>query len=135
MRELNKIIIHCSATPESVDVKTRTIKKWHLAQGWSDIGYHYIIELNGDIQIGRTIEKRGAHCNGYNNKSIGICYVGGVDKNFKAKDTRTEKQKESLRNLLISIKKQNPNITIHGHNEFSTKSCPSFDVKEEYKDI
>ena len=73
MREINKIILHCSATPEDRDVKAETIKKWHTDKGWSDVGYHYIIELDGRLKTGRPIERIGAHCKGHNNDSLGVC--------------------------------------------------------------
>jgi N-acetylmuramoyl-L-alanine amidase len=132
MRDINKIIIHCSATPEGRDVKTSTIKQWHTAKGWSDIGYHYVIELDGSVNMGRDIDRIGAHTRGKNTGSIGICYVGGMDANMKnPKDTRTEKQKEGLKCLIKDLIKTYGALTVHGHNEFASKACPSFDVKKE----
>ena len=133
MRPINKIIIHCSATPQGRDVKIETIKDWHVVQnGWSDIGYHYVIELDGEIKEGRPVEVTGAHCLGQNKLSIAICYVGGMNKsNTKPKDTRTEEQKESLIKLIKELKKEYNILSVHGHNEFSNKACPSFNVAEE----
>lgn len=137
MRKINKIIVHCSATPEGRDVKTETIKDWHVnGNHWKDIGYHYVIELDGSIHKGRDENVIGAHCSGQNANSIGICYVGGVAKDGKTpKDTRTDAQKHSLLELLKELKAKYPNATIHGHREFAAKACPSFDAKSEYKDI
>lgn len=137
MRNINKIIVHCSATPEGKDVKTETIRGWHIkGNGWNDIGYHYVIELDGSVHKGRDESKVGAHCQGYNFNSIGVCYVGGVAKDGKTpKDTRTEKQKESLLALLKELKAKYPRAIIHGHREFAAKACPSFDAKSEYKDL
>ena len=132
MRPINKVLIHCSATPEGRDVKTKEIKKWHLSNGWSDIGYHYVIELDGKVVEGRPVEIVGAHCFGQNKFSIGICYVGGMNKSMsKPKDTRTEEQKESLIKLIKKLKKEHSILSVHGHNEFSNKACPSFDVANE----
>lgn len=132
MRLIQKIIIHCSATPEGRDVKTAEIRQWHLANGWSDIGYHYCIELDGSIHMGRNTDIIGAHTRGENVGSIGICYVGGMDADMKnPKDTRTDAQKEALRCLIFDLKKKYSDITVHGHNEFSNKACPSFDVSIE----
>jgi N-acetylmuramoyl-L-alanine amidase len=132
MRNINKIIIHCSATPEGRDVKIATIRDWHKLKGWSDIGYHYVIELDGSIQSGRPIEIIGAHTIGQNKGSIGICYVGGMNANMEEpKDTRTPAQKESLIKLINKLKAKYSNITIHGHNEYAAKACPSFNVKSE----
>lgn len=133
MRKINKIIIHCSATKEGRDIKTDTIKSWHMkGRGWSDIGYHFVIELDGTIKQGRNVEKIGAHTKGENTNSIGVCYVGGVDDMNKAKDTRTEAQKESMIELIESLKSEYKTATIHGHNEYANKACPSFDVKKEF---
>ena len=137
MRKINKIIIHCSATPEGRPHDVADIRKWHLARGFNDIGYHYLIHLDGRIEKGRPIEKIGAHCSGQNRNSIGICYVGGMSKDMKkAKDTRTKEQKNELVLLMIQlIYKYNKDMTIHGHNEFANKACPSFNVKEEYANL
>ena len=137
MRKINKIILHCSATPEGRDVKMQTIRKWHMDKGWRDIGYNYVIELDGSIRKGRSKLISGAHTKGHNKNSIGICYIGGVESKqvngkWIAKDTRTCEQKESLRDLLIHLSIKYPDATLHGHNEFSPKECPSFKVSEEY---
>jgi N-acetylmuramoyl-L-alanine amidase len=132
MRAIDKIIIHCSATPEGRDVKTSTIKQWHTAKGWSDIGYQYVIELDGSVNMGRDIDRIGAHTRGENTGSIGICYVGGMDANMEhPKDTRTAKQKEALKCLISDLKSTYGALTVHGHNEFASKACPSFDVQKE----
>ena len=94
MRDLNRVILHCSATPEGREVSVETIREWHTdppprGRGWSDIGYHYVIHLNGEIEIGRPIEVQGAHVSGENEDSIGICYIGGVDAANEPKDTMT----------------------------------------------
>ena len=137
MRKIDKIIIHCSATPQNREVSVKTIRKWHLQRRFSDIGYHYVIHLDGTIETGRPIEKNGAHCSYNNIGSIGICYVGGMDKDMKkSKDTRTQAQKDSLIKLMHElIYKYNKDMTIHGHNEFSNKKCPSFNVQEEYANL
>lgn len=138
MRKINKIIIHCSATREGEDISAAVIDRWHRDRGWSGIGYHYVVSLNGNIEYGRPIDKQGAHVKNHNKGSIGICYIGGVeserDSNGKwiAKDTRTLEQKESLLDLIKTLKRLNPEATVHGHNEFAAKACPCFNVKEEY---
>lgn len=135
MRNIDKIIIHCSATPEGRKVTVDEIRQWHLQRGWKDIGYHYIIYLDGTIHKGRPESVIGAHCSGYNKNSIGICYIGGCDKNMQPKDTRTVGQKRALLEILRRLKRDYPNATLHGHNEFAKKACPSFNVKEEYKNL
>jgi len=136
MREIDKIIIHCSATPEQVHFDASRIDKWHRDRGWSGIGYHYVILLDGTIEYGRDIEKTGAHTLGQNTGSIGICYIGGMDKEMKSsKDTRTDAQKDSLLLLLKTLKRFHPDAKIYGHRDFSSKSCPSFDAKTEYENL
>lgn len=135
MRPIEKIIIHCSATPEGRDVKTETIKQWHLDMGFSDIGYHYVIELDGQMKEGRPLEVVGAHVRGQNNNSIGICYVGGCDEQMKPKNTLNKCQEEQLIAVLKWLKEKFPKATIHGHNEFSAKACPSFNVQKWVKNL
>jgi N-acetylmuramoyl-L-alanine amidase len=134
MRAINKIILHCSATPEGRHTTVEDIRLWHKQRGWSDIGYHYVVYLDGTVHEGRPIERSGAHVKSYNKNSIGICYIGGVDKNnLKAKDTRTPEQIMALDLLIGSLLDDFKGATLHGHNEFANKACPSFDVQDEYR--
>lgn len=137
MRKINKIIIHCTATPEGRQHDVADIRRWHLKRGFNDIGYHYLIHIDGTVEEGRPINKQGAHCSGENKGSIGLCYVGGMSKDMKkAKDTRTQAQKDSLIKLMHElIYKYNKDMTIHGHNEYANKACPSFNVQEEYANL
>ncbi|WP_063832826.1 N-acetylmuramoyl-L-alanine amidase [Labrenzia sp. DG1229] len=138
MRKIDTIVIHCSATPEGRAVSVSTIRQWHLDRGWRDIGYHYVIGLNGEIWPGRPITQRGAHVRGHNTGSIGICYVGGVtnDGRLAPKDTRTPDQKTALLSLIRSLLTDYPQIeTICGHRDFPAvkKACPCFDAIPEYE--
>lgn len=136
MRDINRIVLHCSATVEGKEYSVDTIRKWHTNKGWSDIGYHYVIQLDGTISQGRPINKQGAHVRGHNKDTIGICYIGGVDADIKPKDTMTPEQNSAFRMLVRSIRILfGEDITIHGHNEFSSKACPSFKVKEKFFDM
>ena len=137
-RTITDIIVHCSATPEGKDYTVQDIRRWHKQQGWSDIGYHYVIYRNGHIEPGRDVDISGAHCEGHNAHSIGVCYIGGVSKDGKtAKDTRTLAQKAALLSLLTDLRSMYPNARIVGHRDYDTKgkACPSFDAKTEYKKI
>lgn len=134
MRKINEIIVHCSATREGQEISVDTIRQWHIRRGWSDIGYHFVIYLDGSVHEGRPLERIGAHTIGHNSNSIGVCYIGGMNKEYtKAKDTRTAAQKESLKNLLMSYKNKYKDIKIYGHRDFANKACPSFDATSEYK--
>ena len=131
------IILHCSATREGQDIKAKTIKQWHKDRGFDDIGYHYVIDLDGTIEKGREEELVGAHCKGHNATSIGICYVGGCDNNMKPKDTRTPEQKRSMLSLVRKLvnKYKIPVTQIWAHHDFDRhKACPSFDISEFRKD-
>lgn len=132
MREIKEIILHCSATPEGRHVTAETIRQWHLDRGWSDIGYHFVVYLDGTVVSGRPVSRVGAHVRGRNKGSIGVCYIGGVDSDMNPKDTRTPEQLDSLEKLLEDLLKEYPEATLHGHNEFSSKACPSFIVRDEY---
>lgn len=133
--DIKYLIIHCTATKEGLDFRAKDVDRWHKEKGWVKIGYHYLICLDGTIEKGREDFEEGAHCYGKNKCSIGICYVGGLDSNGKAKDTRTVQQKAALFRLLVELKQKFPNVSIHGHNEFAKKSCPCFDVKKEYGEL
>lgn len=137
-RTINEIILHCSATPEGKDYDVNTIRKWHLQRGFSDIGYHYVIYRDGSIHDGRDVNISGAHCTNHNAKSIGVCYIGGLDCDCKtAKDTRTDAQKKSLVNLvkqLMNIYKLSAS-NVHCHNEYANKACPSFKITDFRKEL
>lgn len=132
MRQIEEIIIHCSATPEGRNVTVKDIDAWHRQRGFQCIGYHYVIYLDGSVHEGRKEELIGAHCSGHNGKSIGVCYIGGLDRNGKPKDTRTEEQRKALVRLISTLRTRYPRATVHGHNEFANKACPCFDVRKEY---
>lgn len=135
-RYITEIIVHCTATPEGRDVTNSQIRQWHRARGFSDIGYHYVVYLNGSVHLGRDVDLIGAHCTGHNTHSIGVCYVGGVAADGKTpKDTRTPSQRDALIKLLRELKMLYPQATIHGHREFAAKACPCFDAFNEYKDL
>ena len=136
MRNITKIIVHCSATPEGKDFNVADIRRWHLQRGFSDIGYHFVIYRDGSVNIGRPLQKSGAHCSGHNKNSIGVCYIGGVATDGKTpKDTRTSAQKDSLVRLITELRQQFPNASVHGHREFANKACPCFNASEEYKNL
>lgn len=135
MRQINEIIVHCTATKEGQNFDVKDVRRWHLQRKFKDIGYHYLVLLDGTVQKGRPIEQPGAHCTGHNTNSIGVCYVGGLDANGKPADTRTLKQRYALRFLLSELRHKYPQATIHGHRDFAAKDCPCFDATKEYQDL
>ena len=132
-RKIKEIILHCSATPEGKDFTVEQIRKWHKeGNGWSDIGYHFVIYRDGTVHIGRPLSQPGAHTKGHNLYSVGVCYIGGLDIAGKyPKDTRTPEQKEALVALLKRLKSAYPNAKIFGHNDFAAKACPSFKISSD----
>jgi len=133
-RIINEIIVHCTATPEGRECTVADIRRWHLKRGFSDIGYHYVIHLDGSLENGRDVDLSGAHCTNHNAHSIGVVYVGGVAKDNKTpKDTRTNEQKAALASLLMDLRHLYPTAKIHGHRDFANKACPSFDATYEYR--
>ena len=141
------IIIHCSATKEGQDIKARDIDRMHRARGFNQIGYNYVIDLDGIIETGRPLTIAGAHCIGYNDHSVGICYVGGLDAFGQPADTRTPAQKTAMNELINKLTREYEIVELLGHRDTSPdlndngivepfewiKSCPCFDVREEYK--
>ena len=131
MRNINDIIIHCSATREGVDYHASDIDMWHRQRGWNGIGYHFVIDLDGTIETGRDITKVGAHCQGHNAGSIGICYIGGLDSDGRPKDTRTPEQYTAMHELVARLVDEY-GCGVHGHCDYAAKACPCFDVHDEF---
>jgi N-acetylmuramoyl-L-alanine amidase len=131
MLPIKFLTIHCAATPEGRDVKAATIDQWDIAK-FGQVSYHWVIELDGSAVRGLRDDQRGAHVGKNNTGNIGICYVGGCDKNMNPKDTRTFAQKNQLRTLVRTYQERYPGIIIRGHNEWPgvKKACPSFDVSK-----
>ena len=135
-RKITEIIVHCTATQEGKNFTVSDITRWHKQRGFSTIGYHYVIYLDGTRHLGRNVNISGAHCENHNSHSIGVCYVGGLASDGKTpKDTRTQAQKTALLALLRELRRIYPMARIYGHRDFANKACPSFDAKREYSII
>ena len=149
-RRIDEIIVHCTASREGQEQTVEQIRANHTTpvskggRGWSDIGYHYVVYLDGTVHEGRNVDISGAHAEGHNSHSIGVVYVGGVEnlpnvpyKQLKPKDTRTEAQKAALLALLMDLRRLYPDAVIIGHRDVDKhgKACPSFDAKREYSMI
>ena len=132
-RRVDEIIIHCTATPEGRDVSVETIRGWHIGQGWKDIGYHWVVMLDGTVKPGRPESQVGSHVAGRNSGTLGVVYVGGVVADGKKpKDTRTPAQRAALLAHINALIARYPTIKkVTGHNQYAAKACPSFDVRKD----
>ena len=130
------IAIHCSATEAGKPFKAVDIQGWHLQRGFADIGYHFVVYLDGTVVRGRPLDAVGAHVEGYNATSVGVCYIGGIY-GGQAYDTRTDAQKKAMLELLQALKAVYPNAVIQGHKNFPNvaKACPCFDARTEYAKV
>jgi N-acetyl-anhydromuramyl-L-alanine amidase AmpD len=143
-KDTKYIVIHCSATRPEMDIGVEEIRKWHMAKGWSDVGYHFVIRRNGKVEKGRIINDIGAHVAGYNAVSVGVCLVGGLNGNGRAVNNFTQEQMESLVSTVQYLKGLYPSAEVLGHRDLSPdknndgkitpdewlKACPCFDVRE-----
>ena len=150
---IDAIVIHCSASRAGQDLRAADIDKMHKERGFAMIGYNYVIDLDGTVETGRPLTRDGAHCNtaglsgkSYNKHSIGICYVGGLDKDGNPADTRTDAQKTALAELVYRLIDEYPIIEVIGHRDASPdkdgngtieknewiKQCPCFSVRDEF---
>lgn len=135
-RPITELIVHCSATPAGRDVTASDIRRWHREErGFADIGYHFVVRLDGKVECGRPLAVVGAHCRGHNSRSVGVCYVGGIGSDGRPADTRTPAQRQALLGLLTALRRRFPGASIHGHRDFAAKGCPSFDATAEYRNL
>lgn len=136
MRTIKYIVIHCTATPQSTKVES-IINFWKKVLGWKNPGYHILIDKKGKSHFLQPFEYPANGVKGYNQNSIHISYIGGVDENGKSVDNRTDAQKLEMLQWLTVLKNDFPKAKIQGHCDFPKvrKSCPSFDVKEWLKEI
>ena len=132
-KETKYIAVHCAATPAGMDIGVKEIDRWHRTKGFLKVGYHFVVRRGGQLEIGRDEDEIGAHVQGYNAVSIGVCLVGGVDADdvSKAENNFTEEQFSTLRTLLERLQIQYPDAEVLGHRDFPdvAKACPSFDVR------
>ena len=135
MRTITEIVVHCSATPQNLDIGVKEIRKMHLDRKFADIGYHYVIRRGGIIEHGRPEDQVGAHVEGHNGKSLGICLVGGTDADNKtlAEFNYDRSQMTALEYLIRTLLKKYPDASdgVKGHRDYPgvKKACPCFDVR------
>lgn len=150
-RLLQYLVIHCTATPAGREVSAADIRRWHCSpvskggRGWKQVGYTDLIHLDGRVE--RLVNNNedawvddweitnGAK--GYNGVSRHIVYAGGVDADNpkKARDTRTDAQKEALKRYVLDFHRRFPKVRIVGHYQLAAKACPCFDVPKWLKSI
>lgn len=132
-RPIDLVVIHCSATPPDMDIGVSQIRRWHVNErGFADVGYHYVIRRDGKIEIGRPLEQIGAHVKGHNEKSIGICLIGGTnaDDRREAEFNFTMPQMMWLADLLNKLTQDYPAARLCGHRDLDPhKACPAFSVR------
>tara|TARA_Y100001938_G_scaffold150382_1_gene241055 strand:- start:1848 stop:2405 length:558 start_codon:yes stop_codon:yes gene_type:complete len=135
--ETNFIVIHSSLTKGSDDEGVESMRSLHMRQGCVDVGYHFIIRRNGVTDLGRPIHAIGNHCPQVDEQSVGICLIGGGDKNRKAKAPDYNiPQMESLAYICLSLVKIYPEAEIVGHNRFSPESkCPVFNIPDWWSEV
>lgn len=135
-KDVRFIAVHCSATQAKADIGVKDIDRWHRERGFAKVGYHFVIRRNGTVEKGRELDEIGAHVEGYNSVSIGICMAGGIDKNGKSEANFTDDQYHALAVLLHELAPKFPNATVQGHRDFPgvKKDCPCFDVRDWFKE-
>lgn len=150
MKPLKYLFIHCTATAQGREVSSAEIRRWHTApvnkggRGWRQVGYTDMFHLDGTVErLVRNNEDAWVDgweitngAKGYNECSRHIVYVGGCASDGKTPmDTRTPAQLASMELYVINFHNRFPKAIIKGHNEVSTKDCPSFDVQKWLKSI
>jgi len=129
MRNINEIIIHCADTKVTQSFSIEDVRKWHVEErGWSDVGYHYYIRLNGSLEIGRPVVKSGAHCRGRNQNTIGVCFEGGKFSDGCEWNKPLSPQIKAFEELKKSLFMVFGELKLSGHYEYSSKTCPNFDI-------
>lgn len=130
-RNTDWIVLHCSATRSIQDIGAKEIRQWHKAQGWTDIGYAFVIRRDGTVEKGRGVDEVGSHVKGHNRNSVGICMVGGIGDNMQPANNFTRAQWAALRKVVGDLVKRYPKARILGHRDFPgvNKACPCFDAK------
>ena len=143
---IERLVIHCTATPEGREVTAADIRHWHctpppIGRGWKQVGYTDMVHLDGTVErlvpnnedayVDGWEVTNGAQ--GYNGTSRHIVYVGGK-RNGHPADTRTEAQKAALKAYVDDFKKRFPWADVCGHRDLPgvAKDCPCFDVRKEY---
>lgn len=141
--DITHVTVHCSATMRNQFIGVDQIREWHVAAGWRDVGYHFVIRRSGELESGRPIHDTGAHVKGHNKGNLGVCLIGGLSTNGKPEANYEFKQYRTLGRLLMGLSHIYPGIVVMGHRDWSPdtnndgvvdkkdwmKACPCFDMK------
>jgi len=128
MRTITHLVVHCTATPHKTTIAS--IKRyWKQALGWKSVGYHKIIEANGNIVQLAPDSAITNGVRGHNSTSLHVSYIGGKDT-----DDRTIGQRQAIAGVLLEWLKKYPTARICGHRDFPgvNKACPQFSAEKEY---
>ena len=142
-RPIDLIVIHCSATRPDRPFSLLDLERAHRRRGFAGVGYHFYVRRNGRVHAARPLNLAGAHAKGYNARSIGICYEGGLDEEGRPTDTRTPAQCRALVGLVGTLLTRFPGCRVCGHRDLSpdldgngrveprewVKACPCFDAR------
>jgi len=137
IKAVEYLVVHCAATREDQDIDAQEIRRWHRQKGWLDIGYHYVIKRDGTVETGRAEDVPGAHARGFNEKSLGVCLVGGVESDGKTSEANyTHAQWDALEATIHDLLTRYPEAEVLGHRDLPNvnKGCPSFDVRDWWMD-
>ena len=124
------IVLHHSATTRSQKCDVHLIHRWHISRGWSGIGYHFVIEKDGTLRVGRPLNTVGAHVRGYNSVSVGICMVGGIDKEGDVVDNFSDSQYKTLQSLKITLENVFPDAKFCKHKDLADTKCNGVDLSK-----
>lgn len=129
-KKTDYIVVHSSQTVCDPKITINTLDEWHRKRGWLTVGYHFVIECDGTIKIGRGINEVGAHVKDMNANSVSLCMIGGLDKNGNPDDNFNPEQWESLTSLLLVLTSVYPDAKVVGHGDLVDTPCPSFNIPE-----
>lgn len=127
--DVKMIIVHCSDSDQFAHDCIEVIREWHTARGFTgkdgkpgtvdDVGYHFFIRKNGELELGRALTEAGAHTIGQNHNSVGVCLSG--------RENFTQDQFSTLVKLVNYLRRTFGDIPVHPHRKFATyKTCPNF---------
>ena len=133
-RNVIRLVYHCTATQPNATVEG-ILNYWHNTLKWKNPGYHIIVKPDGTWVQLQDFNRVSNGVAGINSTSIHIAYIGGIDRNGRAINNMTPEQEEVFITVYNTFKNKLPNLTFHGHNEFSNKACPSFNIQEWIKKI